>query len=64
MRVALLIREIVHRLPHLLSQDLLVSQLLRQMGNSSVFSRFVLSLKVGYRTLQPLQQTTQSLGGR
>ena len=32
------------------------------MGNGSVFSRFVLSLKVGYRTLQPLQEPLQSLG--
>ena len=32
------------------------------MGNGSVFSRFVLSLKVGYRTLQPLQEPSQSLG--
>ena len=43
-------------------KDLLVGQLLRQMGSSSVFSRFVLSLKVLYCPLHSVQQPSQPLG--
>ena len=58
--MAFLTGEVGHRQPYLLSQNLLVGQFLRQAGNGSVFSRLVLSLKVGYRPLQTLQQPPQS----
>ena len=54
--------QVVHRLPHLFSQGSFVGQRFRQMDGRGILSSFVLSLKVGYRLLQPVQQAASPFG--